>query len=108
MSASDGSSWDANIQQVRDSIIAMKKQLETAEAKDRLDAITRTLEIFSFFKQSNIGWASFLSNPAMSNQLDEEALQDIFNRFKRMAIERIDNDVDCINRYMFNLARRSD
>ena len=37
------SSWDTNIQEVRDSIILLKKELETAEAKDRLDAVSRIL-----------------------------------------------------------------
>jgi hypothetical protein len=101
------SNWDTNIQEVRDSIILVKKDLEAAEAKDRLDAVSRILQCIDFMRQSNIGWAQFLSNPALVNQLDEEALKDIFARFKKMSIERIDSDVDCINRYMFNLARRT-
>jgi hypothetical protein len=99
------SNWDANIQEVRDSIILLKKELEIAEAKDRLDAASRILQCIDFMRQSNIGWAQFLSNPSMVNQLDEEALKDIFSRFKGMAIARIDSDVDCINRYLFNLTR---
>ena len=35
--------------------------------------------------------------------MDEEALKDIFTKFKKMTVERIDNDVDFINRYMINL-----
>jgi hypothetical protein len=101
------SSWDTNIQEVRDSIILLKKELETAEAKDRLDAVSRILHCIDFMRQSNIGWVQFLSNPSMVNQLDEEALKDIFSRFKKMTVARIDNDVDCINRYMFNLTRRT-
>jgi hypothetical protein len=101
------SSWDTNIQEVRDSIILVKKELETAEAKDRLDAVSRILQCMDFMRQTNAGWVQFLSNPTMVNQLDEEALKDIFARFKKMTVERIDNDVDCINTYMFNLARRT-
>lgn len=101
------SSWDTNIQEVRDSIILLKKEVETAEAKDRLDAISRIVQCIDFMRQSNAGWVQFLSNPTMVNQLDEEALKDIFARFKRMTVERIDSDVDCINRYMFNLTRRT-
>ena len=101
------SNWDTNIQEVRDSIILVKKELETADAKDRLDAVSRILQCIDFMRQSNVGWAQFLSNPSMVNQLDEEALKDIFTRFKKMSIARIDSDVDCINRYMFNLARRT-
>lgn len=101
------SNWDTNIQEVRDSIILVKKELETAEAKDRLDAVSRVLQCIDFMRQSNIGWAQFLSNPSMVNQLDEEALKDIFGRFRKMTIARIDSDVDCINRYLFNLARRT-
>ncbi len=101
------SNWDTNIQEVRDSIILLKKEIETSEAKDRLDAVSRILQCIDFMRQSNAGWVQFLSNPTMVNQLDEEALKDIFARFKRMTVERIDSDVDCINRYMFNLTRRT-
>ena len=101
------SNWDTNIQEVRYSIILVKKELEAAEPKDRLDAVSRILQCIDFMRQSNIGWGQFLSNPAMVNQLDEEALRDIFSRFRQMSVARIDNDVDCINRYMFNLARRT-
>jgi hypothetical protein len=100
------SNWDTNIQDVRDSIILLKKDLEAAEAKDRLDAVSRIIQCIDFMRQSNIGWVQFLSNPSMVNQLDEEALKDIFARFKKMSIDRIDSDVDCINRYMFNMTRR--
>ena len=58
-------------------------------------------------RQTNAGWVQFLSNPSLVNQLDEEALRDIFKRFKNMSLARIDSDVDCINRYMFNLTRRT-
>src|SRR6202521_1313887 len=101
------SNWDTNIQEGRDSIILLKKEIETAEAKDRLDAVSRILQCIDFMRQSNVGWVQFLSNPAMANQLDEESLKDIFARFKAMTVARIDSDVDCINRYMFNLARRT-
>ena len=101
------SNWDTNIQEVRDSIILLKKELEAAEAKDRLDAVSRIIQCIDFMRQSNIGWVQFLSNPSKVSQLDEEALKDIFSRFKRMSIERIESDVDCINRYMFNLTRRT-
>jgi hypothetical protein len=101
------SNWDTNIQEVRDSIILLKKSLETSEAKDRLDAVSRIIQCIEFMRQSNMGWMQFLSNPSLVNQLDEEALKDIFSKFKAMSIARIDNDVDCINRYMFNLTRRT-
>ena len=101
------SNWDTNIQEVRDSILLLKKDLEGAEAKDRLDAVSRVLQCIDFMRQSNMGWVQFLSNPTLTNQLDEEALKDIYERFRKMSIARIENDVDCINRYMFNLTRRT-
>ncbi len=101
------SNWDTNIQEVRDSIILLKKELETAQAKDRLDAVSRIIQCIEYMRQSNAGWVQFLSNPSMVSQLDEEALKDIYARFQRMSIARIDSDVDCINRYMFNLMRRT-
>lgn len=101
------SNWDTNIQEVRDSILVLKKELESAQSKDRLDAVSRVIQCIDFMRQSNIGWLQFLSNPTLINQLDEEALKDIYERFRKMSIDRIDNDVDCINRYMFNLTRRT-
>ena len=61
------------------------------------------MECIQFLKQSNIGWASLLTNPQMVNGLDEEALKDIFMKFRKTTVERIDNDVDSIDRYMINL-----
>ncbi|MEM3803520.1 MAG: hypothetical protein QXX17_03825 [Conexivisphaerales archaeon] len=97
------STWNENVQQIRDSIIALKERLQKEEPKDRLDTIGKIVECIDFIKQSNIGWMSVLANPAIASKLDEEALKDIYSRFKKMAIERIDNDVDCINRYMIDL-----
>jgi hypothetical protein len=57
-------------------------------------------------KQSNIGWSSLLTNPQMANGLDEEALKDIFAKFRKVTVDRIDNDVECIDRYMINLVPR--
>jgi len=97
------SSWNENVQQIRDSIIALKERLMKEEPKDRLDAIGKIVECIDFMKQSNIGWMSVLANPSIASKLEEEALKDIYARFRKMAIERIDNDVDCINRYMIDL-----
>jgi len=95
--------WNTNILQIRDSIIALKADLEQSEPKDRLDAISKIVQCIEFMKQSNIGWASLMTNPPLASQLDEEALKDIFSRFRKMSVERIESDVDCINRYMINL-----
>ncbi len=40
------------------------------------------------------------------NGLDEEALKDIYLKFKRITIERIEYDIDSIDRYMINLVPR--
>lgn len=97
------SSWNENVQQIRDSIIALKEKLQREEPKDRLDIVGKIVECIDFIKQSNIGWMSVMANPTIASKLDEEALRDIYSRFKRMAIERIDSDVDCINRYLIDL-----
>jgi hypothetical protein len=99
--------WNTSIQQIRDSIIALKDELESSDPKDRLDSMSRIVQCIEFMKQSNVGWASLFTNPPLANQLDEEALRDIYERFKRMTIERIESDVDCINRYMINLVPKS-
>jgi hypothetical protein len=95
--------WNSNILQIRDSIIGLKEELQSADPKDRLDSIAKIIQCIEFMKQSNIGWASLFTNPQLASQMDEEALKDIFTKFKKMTVERIDNDVDFINRYMINL-----
>ena len=86
--------------------MSLKTDLEKASPRDRLDYVSHIMECIQFMKQSNIGWASLLTNPQMANGLDEEALKDIYLKFKRIAIERIENDVDSIDRYMINLIPR--
>ncbi|MDG6906631.1 MAG: DUF2153 family protein [Nitrososphaerota archaeon] len=100
------SSWNKDIVNIRDSIMNLKNELAKAEPKDRLDYISSIMECIQFMKQSNIGWSSLLTNPQIANGLDEESLKDIFNKFRKIAIERIDNDVDSIDRYMINLSPR--
>jgi hypothetical protein len=97
------STWNRNIEQIRASILALKDELEKAQPKDRLECLSKIMQCIEFMKQSNIGWASLLSNPIMANNLDEEALKDIFQKFKNITIQRIQNDVDSIDRYMINL-----
>ena len=100
------SSWNKDIVNIREAILNLKKDLAKAEPKDRLDYISSIMECVQFMKQSNIGWTSLLTNPQIANGLDEEALKDIFGKFRKIAIERIDNDVDSIDRYMINLTPR--
>jgi len=86
--------------------LSLKRDLEKATPKDRLDHVSHIMECIQFMKQSNIGWASLLTNPQMINGLDEEALKDIFEKFRRVSVQRIENDVDSIDRYMINLVPR--
>ena len=102
------SDWNRNIVQIRDSISQLRAQIEAAEPEDRLDAVSKVTEYLNFMRQTDAGWVSFLGNATLVNGLDEESLKDIFSRFRRMTLERIDNDVDCINRYMLNLLPPSD
>lgn len=101
------SNWNENIQNIREGIIELKGSLNEANPKDRLELVSKIMECIQFLKQSNIGWASMLTNPQMANELDEEALRDIFGKFKKNTIERIENDVDSIDRYMINLIPRN-
>jgi hypothetical protein len=100
------SNWNSDITKIRDAILSLRTDLEKASPKDRLDYVSHIMECIQFMKQSNIGWASLLTNPQMVNSLDEEALKDIFSKFRRIAVERINNDVDSIDRYMINLVPR--
>ena len=102
------SDWNRNIVQIRDSVAQLREQIESYEPKDRLDTVSKVTECLNFMRQTNAGWISFLGNATLVNGLDEESLRDIFSRFRRMTLERIDNDVDCIDRYMLNLVPRSD
>lgn len=99
-------SWNNDIVKIRESIVNLKKDLQNSQPRDRLDYISSIMECIQFMKQSNIGWTSMLTNPQLANGLDEEALKDIFNKFRKIAVERIDNDVDSIDRYMINLVPR--
>ena len=98
--------WNNDITKIREAILSLKLDLEKASPKDRLDYVSHIMECIQFMKQSNIGWASLLTNPQMVNGLDEEALRDIFLKFRKIAVERIENDVDSIDRYMINLVPR--
>ncbi len=100
------SNWNKDITKIREAILSLKQDLAKAEPRDRLDYISSIMECIQFMKQSNIGWSSLLTNPQMANGLDEESLKDIFNKFRKVALERIDNDVDSIDRYMINLVPR--
>ena len=100
------SSWNKDIQNIRGSILMFKENILKAQPRDRLDYISKIIECIQFMKQSNIGWTSLLTNPQMVNGLDEEALKDIFVKFQKASVERIDSDVDCIDRYMINLVPR--
>lgn len=100
------SGWNKDITKIRDAISNLKQDLGQMQPKDRLEYVSSIMECIQFMKQSNIGWSSLLTNPQMANGLDEEALKDIFNKFRKIAIERIDNDVDSIDRYMINLVPR--
>ena len=86
--------------------MSLKQDLVKSEPKDRLEYVSSIMQCIQFMKQSNIGWSSMLTNPQMANELDEEALKDIFAKFRKIAVERIDNDVDSIDRYMINLIPR--
>ena len=100
------SGWNKDISKIRDAISNLKQDLGRMQPKDRLEYVSSIMECIQFMKQSNIGWSSLLTNPQMANGLDEEALKDIFEKFRKVAIERIDNDVDSIDRYMINLVPR--
>ena len=100
---SSDNSWNKDIQKIRETILNLKLDLEKSEPRDRLDLVSHIVECIQFMKQSNIGWASLLTNPQMANGLDEEAPTDIYGKFRKNAIERIENDIECIDRYMINL-----
>ncbi|MGI0090176.1 MAG: hypothetical protein ACREBS_00560 [Nitrososphaerales archaeon] len=97
------SNWNKDIQRIRDSILALKRDLSSSQPRDRLDYVSNIIECIQFMKQSNIGWSSLLTNPQMANALDEEAFKDIFDKFRKVTLDRISNDIDCIDRYMINL-----
>ncbi|MHB1907911.1 MAG: hypothetical protein ACYCQJ_03445 [Nitrososphaerales archaeon] len=103
---SNGDIWNKDIQKIREAILYLKEDLNKSEPKDRLEYISKIMECIQFMKQSNIGWASLLTNPQMANELDEESLKEIFGKFRKVTIDRINNDVDSIDRYMINLIPR--
>ena len=100
------SNWNKDIVKIRDAISNLKQDLLKEQPKDRLAYVSAIMECVQFMKQSNIGWSSLLTNPQMANGLDEEALRDIFEKFRKITVSRIDNDIESIDRYMINLVPR--
>jgi hypothetical protein len=98
--------WNKDIVKIRDAISNLKENLLKDQPKDRLNYVSSIMECIQFMKQSNIGWSSLLTNPQMANGLDEEALKDIFEKFRKITVSRIDNDIESIDRYMINLVPR--
>jgi hypothetical protein len=101
-----GSNWNNDIVKIREAISSLKENLLKEQPKDRLNYVSSIMECIQFMKQSNIGWSSLLTNPQMANGLDEEALKDIFEKFRKITVSRIDNDIESIDRYMINLVPR--
>ena len=100
------SNWNKDIVKIREAISKLKQVLSNEKTRDRVAYVSSILECVQFMKQSNIGWSSLLTNPQMVNGLDEEALKDIFEKFRNVTVKRIDDDIDSIDRYMINLVPR--
>lgn len=100
------SNWNKDIVKIREAISKLKQDLSNEKPRDRLAYVSSIMECVQFMKQSNIGWSSLLTNPQMVNGLDEEALKDIFDKFRNVTVKRIDDDIDSIDRYMINLVPR--
>ena len=53
---------------IREAVVNLKQDLANSEPRDRLDYIDSIMECIQFMKQSNIGWASLLTNPQISKR----------------------------------------
>lgn len=83
------SSLEDWINKVRETI----KEIESLEAKDRLECVSGINKCNKAILASYMGWNSWLSNPIVMNDFTEEDLKQILAEFKEVAVTILKNDL---------------
>ncbi|MGQ9542585.1 MAG: DUF2153 family protein [Candidatus Bathyarchaeia archaeon] len=75
---------------------AKEKQIERIKSMkphDRLSLVEAITEINQYIASSCQGWMQWVYNPLIIGQFDQEKLQDIFETFRKFAIEFLEFDI---------------
>jgi len=73
-----------------------EKQVERVKGlqpHDRLSLVEAITEINQYIASSCQGWMQWVYNPMIVGQFNQEKLQDIFNTFRKFAVEFLEFDV---------------
>lgn len=70
-----------------------KKEINRLKTKDRLQTAASIAKLHTAILASLQGWAAWLKNPAVLDQLSEEELKETFEIYKKLAIEFLDLDL---------------
>lgn len=70
-----------------------KKQIEKLKTKDRLQTAASIVKLHTSILASMQGWAMWLKNPAVLDQLTEAELKETFETFKKLALEFMELDL---------------
>jgi hypothetical protein len=75
---------------------AKEKQIErikSLQPHDRLSLVEAITEINQYIASSCQGWMQWVFNPMIVGQFNQEKLDDIFNNFKKFALEFLEFDI---------------
>ncbi len=75
---------------------AKEKQIErikSLQPHDRLSLVEAITEINQYIASSCQGWMQWVYNPMIVGQFNQEKLDDIFNNFKKFALEFLEFDI---------------
>lgn len=70
-----------------------KKEIEKLETKDRLALTASITQLHNSIIASLHGWAAWLRNPPVINNLSEKDLRETFEIFRKLAIQFLDLDL---------------
>lgn len=72
---------------------ANKKAIKDLDTKDRLAIAASIAKLHIAIAASLQGWAAWLRNPAVMDQLTEEELKETFETFRKLAVDFLDLDL---------------
>jgi hypothetical protein len=75
---------------------AKEKQIErikSLQPHDRLSLVEAITEINQYIASSCQGWMQWVFNPMIVGQFNQEKLDDIFNNFRKFALEFLEFDI---------------
>lgn len=70
-----------------------KEEIKKLKKKDRLETAASLVKLHNAISASLKGWAAWLTNPTVLDQLTEEELLETFKVFQKLALEFLDLDI---------------